>query len=358
MKSSTSIIVIYDSITNSVFASQVLQPALTALDARDYARIIIISYEPHTISDAKLAQCIPTRADLQLIIIRRRLPFVGSPMLAYAALRLRRILRQHTAYDLLARGPIAGWIALKARTAQCTSLIIQARGLLAQEYAYTRACAPQHSKNSALRAFRKYGDALRTRLYAQLEANVYSSNKPNVIIQAVSPALAKYLVDTYHAWQSCIQIATHDIPAKISPDTVHRWRTAQRTQLNIAHDAPVFCYNGSGKAWQCPALIFSFFRTQLAENPHSVLLILTQDPQEFAPFITHELVSSVIIKSVTHHEMYEHLAAADVGMLFREQSIVNWVSRPTKMLEYEAVGLKVVHNNTIAWLAAPKEILN
>jgi len=36
-------------------------------------------------------------------------------------------------------------------------------------------------------------------------------------------------------------------------------------------------------------------------------------------------------------------------MLFREQTIVNWTSRPTKLLEYQAVGLEVVHNNTVAY---------
>ena len=39
-------------------------------------------------------------------------------------------------------------------------------------------------------------------------------------------------------------------------------------------------------------------------------------------------------------------------MLVREKDIINCVSRPTKMLEYQSAGLKIVHNNTVAWLAS------
>jgi len=53
--------------------------------------------------------------------------------------------------------------------------------------------------------------------------------------------------------------------------------------------------------------------------------------------------------------LYVYLAAADYGLLFRHKDIINWVSRPTKMLEYQAVGLKIIHNNTIEWLSENKK---
>ncbi|MFH1832527.1 MAG: hypothetical protein ABH827_07080, partial [bacterium] len=56
------------------------------------------------------------------------------------------------------------------------------------------------------------------------------------------------------------------------------------------------------------------------------------------------------IISVRQEQLYEYLSCANFGFLLREEDIINWVSRPTKMLEYQAVGLKIIHNNTIAWL--------
>jgi len=60
---------------------------------------------------------------------------------------------------------------------------------------------------------------------------------------------------------------------------------------------------------------------------------------------------SYLLLSVKPNNLHKYLAACDVGLLFREKDIINWVSRPTKMLEYQSVGLKIEHNNTIAWLA-------
>jgi hypothetical protein len=40
-------------------------------------------------------------------------------------------------YELRARGPLAGRIALRVYTKKCTQLVIQARGILAEEYAFT-----------------------------------------------------------------------------------------------------------------------------------------------------------------------------------------------------------------------------
>jgi hypothetical protein len=53
--------------------------------------------------------------------------------------------------------------------------------------------------------------------------------------------------------------------------------------------------------------------------------------------------------------IYHYLAAADIGIIFRKPHIINWISRPTKILEYQAVGLKIIHNNTVAMLADHKE---
>ena len=61
--------------------------------------------------------------------------------------------------------------------------------------------------------------------------------------------------------------------------------------------------------------------------------------------------SSYIIKSVQHRMIYNYLAGCDFGLMFREKNIINWTARPTKLLEYQATGIPVIHNNTIALLS-------
>ncbi len=62
--------------------------------------------------------------------------------------------------------------------------------------------------------------------------------------------------------------------------------------------------------------------------------------------------NSYKIMSVVHEKVFEYLCAADIGIIFRESSVINWVSRPVKAMEYEAAGLSIAHNNTVAWIVA------
>jgi len=101
-----------------------------------------------------------------------------------------------------------------------------------------------------------------------------------------------------------------------------------------------------------------FFEKQYKKNPNSFLLILSQDKKNVETFIGAKRIPAkkYALTSAKPNELYKYLAACDAGFLFRDKDIINWVSRPTKMLEYQAVGLKVIHNNTIAWLANQAQI--
>ena len=62
------------------------------------------------------------------------------------------------------------------------------------------------------------------------------------------------------------------------------------------------------------------------------------------------LAGSYHITTISHADIYRYLAAADAGIVLRESHPINWVSRPTKILEYQAAGLAIVHNNTIGYI--------
>ena len=83
------------------------------------------------------------------------------------------------------------------------------------------------------------------------------------------------------------------------------------------------------------------------------LLILSQDAVAFQSLFARYAVPAerVRLLSVKPADLLRYLCAADAGMLLRQPDVVNWVSRPTKLLEYQAVGLHIIHNGTIAMLA-------
>jgi len=83
------------------------------------------------------------------------------------------------------------------------------------------------------------------------------------------------------------------------------------------------------------------------------LLILTFDVDRFKNKLKEILpINSYVVLNVAHEKIYEFLAAADYGIVFREKNIISWASRPVKAMEYQAVGLKIIHNNTVEWLVS------
>jgi len=331
------IVVLFDSVTNSVFQSQVLQPLLKHRKENPYQPIMILSFEKQKIDIDKLQKII---SNLAVKIIIKKRPFFFP--LWFAQKVLRDFLHMIPEYQLLARGPYAGYICLKVADTRCEKITIQVRGLVAQEYRFT------HQKNSFLLQLIHF---LRFKRLQKVEHYCFAYTKSNLEIQAVSPAMKEYLVKTYRTDQKKITLATHDIPQKIQPAQVAQWKKEIRELLYIPEDAYVYCYNGSAKPWQCIDKVIAYFKAEMAKNEECFLLILTQDYTMIKDMIAQHMIpeNKYTIITVEHNDIYKYLSAADAGILFRDEHIINWVSRPTKLLEYQSVGLKIIHNKTVAY---------
>jgi len=339
--------VLYDGITNSVFNGQVLEPLLKKIETNQSQQITLISFEQKNFSIADIAKIIPNNKITTIIL--KKVPYIGIISLLYAAQQLKKVLKHCAEYHLIARGPLAGMICRYIYNAKkCLSLTIQARGLMAQEYAYGMADISKKDRlKKSLFKFRMWQ-------LSSIEKKAYNNanDHGSITIEAVSHALKEYLITTFNSEREAICVANTDIPTTITKEQCALWRKETRAELAIAVDAKVYCYNGSLKIWQCPDKVITFFKEKCAESPHSFLLVLTQDRADFQTLLMNHDVpkNKYHVIHVSHHEIYRYLAACDVGLLFREPHIVNWVSRPTKALEYQAVNLEVIHNNTVAWL--------
>ncbi|MCK4517891.1 hypothetical protein KAT92_03885 [Candidatus Babeliales bacterium] len=329
--------VLYDSINNSVFHSQVLRPILNFLESRPDAHVSLVSFEQSSIvslgkfDTKKIIELVPAHDRLHFVLAKK-LPFFGNPSLWPAVWQLKRLLRYLNPDHVVARGPLAGWIAIKSR---CDDLTVQARGLLAEEHRMV------HKKK------RRF---IRSR-YEKIEHEVYEP-RGNVKIEAVSPALKAHLIKLYKTNPERITIATHDIPDKYKKEQVADWRKQMRSKLGLKDDYFVYCYNGSAHEWQCVDEMTDYFVEQRKRNKKSFFLVLSKERDVFAQKFIGARVPKDSYKVLSVHpgQTQKYLSAADAGLLFRKSDPVNWVARPTKVLEYEAVGLKVIHNNTVAWL--------
>jgi hypothetical protein len=176
---------------------------------------------------------------------------------------------------------------------------------------------------------------------------------PAITITTVSEALRQYLIQTFNTRSHRIIVEAADIPPIFDAQSILQWRAALRKTISICQQKYVYVYNGSAKSWQCPEETVAYFAQQYKNNSDSFLLILTQDQQDFITLCDKYVIPkhAYHITFVPHDHIYHYLAAADAGIIFRKPHIINWVSRPTKILEYQAVGLKIIHNNTVGILA-------
>jgi glycosyltransferase involved in cell wall biosynthesis len=93
--------------------------------------------------------------------------------------------------------------------------------------------------------------------------------------------------------------------------------------------------------------MISYLSEMLSVNPMIKCLLLTQIDEVLGAFMD-KFPGRVKCSWVEPKRVAEHLVAADYAILFREPSITNSVSSPTKFAEYLSCGLPVLANNTMA----------
>lgn len=340
VKTNPTFYIIYDGINNSVFEGQVLAPFLFEVKNKPTKQFYLISFEKEKINLSKFEKILKENQNLEIVILKR-FSFLGKISLYHSIFLLKKLLKNYNNYYIITRGPLAGWITKKSINQKlCLSFKIQARGLLYEEYIYSHPTTKNFLKN-LFNYFRS------NQLY-KIEKEIY---KKDILIETVSNALKEYLINKYHALDNNISISKNDIPNEIDKNICINWKYDIRKQLNVNENTHVYCYNGSIKAWQCPEMVIDFFKNKLNENKNIFLLILTQDVEQFESLIKDKIPQNYFkVLTVKYNEIYKYLSCADTGLIFRQQHIVNWVSRPTKALEYKSVGLKIIHNNTVSWL--------
>jgi hypothetical protein len=359
------IFVVYDGIGNSVFYSQVIAPLLDLINQSANLEVTIVSFESKKVNYHNLADVIPAHEKLHLVICRK-IPFIGKISLLFATVQLFCVLRRRQpCHEIIARGPLAGYIVYKALSWWSTldparmradaektfpSVMVQARGLCAEEYRYTH----KNEKSNFLVAWWRHH---MFKIFWNIEFEVYRSKRktdyPNdVTIECVSSALKDHLEHIFRADPARIILAIKDLPKALEKESIQQFRQKVREKLKISADALVYCYSGSWRPWQCADKTVEYFVQEFAKNPQAFFLVLSQDKAQFEQELKKYNVptTAYAIIKVQPTELQEYLAAADFGMLLREPDIINWVSRPTKMLEYQAAGLEIIHNNTVAWL--------
>lgn len=101
-------------------------------------------------------------------------------------------------------------------------------------------------------------------------------------------------------------------------------------------DAPTVIYAGGAQAWQNVDLMLDAMRKAQA---NCQFIILTGDLGLFRQKVSERSLSGIEIASVPKCEVYGYYARSDYGFVLREDTLVNRVACPTKLVEYLSCGV-------------------
>tara|TARA_R110002073_G_scaffold192387_1_gene351181 strand:+ start:26097 stop:27314 length:1218 start_codon:yes stop_codon:yes gene_type:complete len=121
-------------------------------------------------------------------------------------------------------------------------------------------------------------------------------------------------------------------------------RTNTRELLGVLSDTPLLVYAGSIGPQYCVPEMLRLFELVKKKRPKARFLILTGSPDIIKAQIKSKanIAGSIIVKTVTVHEVPAYLACADLGIAFRKSSFSMQGVAPIKLGEYLLCGLPLV----------------
>lgn len=160
--------------------------------------------------------------------------------------------------------------------------------------------------------------------------NVYSKQ---VCFTSVSPLINDYIKENYPLCKS--NLLFHPNIAGIQFKYTENGRIRIRKKYGFTEDDVVaICSTNSNSIWQKDTLVIQ----HLLEMGVKVLNLSKVDPQISGCFTT---VAPFI-------EMPDYLSAADIAVLWRDDTFMNQSASPSKFSEFAVMGLYVIHNRSVS----------
>lgn len=225
---------------------------------------------------------------------------------------------------LYGHGTRAAGIALVTRKLRKDArVIVDVHGVGSAEYAYA-AAAPANDKQ------------LR---YLQQDEQQVLARADRVVF--VSERMRAYFEGVIQRSFTTAEVIPCAVDTSILPQAEKR--SVMREQYGLA-DRLVIAYVGSAVAYQQPRQMVKLFSQIRKVLPEAFFLGITPTPQLFRDLFYEMGVpeQDTLLTSLPHEQVMETLQMGDVGLLLREDSLLNQVSSPTKFGEYLLAGLPVL----------------
>lgn len=261
------------------------------------------------------------------------MPVLTTLQLRLNALRARRFVRnkysKNESIAVLCRGELAAYIAAVAfKGYENVRILFDNRGL------------------PVLESEMSYGNQIIYKINRKVKywSMCYAKNNCDAY-NFVTNAMREFDINTYNYRK--------DIPYTIIP-TLYRPLTVDLVHLsevrkseNLKEDDFVVSYVGATQAWQSAEELVRIIGLIGNKYPKAKFLLLTNGELEELSQLDENIRNRIIKKTVPHKEMPYYLAMTNVGIVIRDDNMVNRVAAPTKIAEYITNGIAILYKGRI-----------
>lgn len=322
-----------------VFDSQVLEYLQKMRKKVEHIELIVFRHEQNLFRKSTLEKKILNYVDECTTYASA--PVVSTLQLKMNALRLKlHVQRKYRSGDVavICRGDLAGYVGSKAFRGMLNSrLLLDNRGLPLEESIKSYGDQWIHKLNRRAKAFAMN--------YAKDHCDAYNF---------VTTKLREHNIATYGYRE---ELPYTIIPTLFKNESVdesglERIRKAEQ----CASDDFVVTYIGSTASWQETNILPQIINKIYKKKSNSRFFILTDGTIKDFCELPAEIQRRIIIKKVQHIEVKYYLALSEVGIVVRDNSIINKVAAPTKIAEYVTSGVQLLYSGNIGILSDLKAL--
>ncbi|GAA3645882.1 glycosyltransferase [Asaccharospora irregularis] len=231
---------------------------------------------------------------------------------------------------LYAENLLCGYIAYHVNKKQNTPYIIDYHGVAPEEF--------RESGTSFGRVNYSY--------YKKIEKITLENAK---FIVCVSNSFKSYICNNFDVASENVVV----IPSCIHQEKIefdNDLRKEKRKILKL-EDKKVIIYAGGIGLWHCTDEIAHLFKRIIDYDENFYLIFLTHNHNKETVINImnkHNVnVRNYMVDAVRHDQVYSYYMAADIGIILRDESLINRISSPTKIPEYLSSGLTLLTTDTI-----------
>lgn len=122
-----------------------------------------------------------------------------------------------------------------------------------------------------------------------------------------------------------------------------------RRKENISDNDIVISYIGSTAVWQSTDRLIEIIK-DIGKQYHNARFLILTNGSLNCNGLPDNIRTRITVKSVPHNQIVDYLAVTDIGIVIRDNNIVNKVAAPTKIAEYLTNGIPLLYSGDIGIL--------